>query len=94
MSPGMLPIDRLRVMGAITVRLTNSPEVRRATTPAACRAARVERLAGYGDAKRWRARNEISCSTTAPGAESGKKCPPGHVWSDGKGHSTGKGHDK
>lgn len=23
-----------------------------------------------------------------------KKCPPGHVWSDGKCHNTGKGHDK
>jgi hypothetical protein len=23
-----------------------------------------------------------------------KKCPPGHVWSDGKCHDTGKGHDK
>lgn len=22
-----------------------------------------------------------------------KKCPPGHQWSDGKCHDTGKGHD-
>ncbi len=27
-------------------------------------------------------------------AVSAKKCPPGHVWSDGACHSTGKGHDR
>jgi len=27
-------------------------------------------------------------------AVSSKKCPPGHVWSDGQCHSKGKGHDK
>ncbi len=27
-------------------------------------------------------------------AVSSKKCPPGHVWSDGACHGTGKGHDK
>jgi hypothetical protein len=27
-------------------------------------------------------------------AVSAKKCPPGHVWSDGACHSTGRGHDK
>jgi hypothetical protein len=26
-------------------------------------------------------------------SESSGRCPPGHVWSDGKCHSTGKGHD-
>jgi hypothetical protein len=27
------------------------------------------------------------------GAKASKKCPPGHEWSDGQCHSTGKGHD-
>lgn len=26
-------------------------------------------------------------------AASADKCPPGHRWSDGRCHSTGKGHD-
>ncbi len=26
-------------------------------------------------------------------AASAGKCPPGHQWSDGRCHSTGKGHD-
>jgi hypothetical protein len=26
-------------------------------------------------------------------SSSGKKCPPGHTWSDGRCHDTGKGHD-
>jgi hypothetical protein len=29
----------------------------------------------------------------ASAAESGKKCPPGHEWSDGTCHDKGKGHD-
>jgi hypothetical protein len=29
----------------------------------------------------------------ASAAESGKKCPPGHEWSDGSCHAKGKGHD-
>jgi hypothetical protein len=34
-------------------------------------------------------------SRSAVQAEKGdKKCPPGHLWSDGKCHSKGKGHDK
>ncbi len=31
---------------------------------------------------------------SATSASSAKKCPPGHAWSDGACHSTGKGHDK
>jgi hypothetical protein len=27
-------------------------------------------------------------------AVSAKKCPPGHQWSDGRCHATGKGHDR
>jgi hypothetical protein len=27
-------------------------------------------------------------------ASPAKKCPPGHVWSDGACHGSGKGHDK
>lgn len=27
-------------------------------------------------------------------AVSAKRCPPGHVWSDGACHSRGKGHDR
>jgi hypothetical protein len=27
-------------------------------------------------------------------AVSAKKCPPGHVWSDGACHSRGRGHDR
>ena len=30
----------------------------------------------------------------ARSAVSAKKCPPGHVWSDGACHTTGKGHDR
>ncbi len=30
----------------------------------------------------------------ARSAVAAKKCPPGHAWSDGACHSTGKGHDK
>ncbi len=26
-------------------------------------------------------------------AQSAKKCPPGHQWSDGRCHDKGKGHD-
>jgi hypothetical protein len=31
---------------------------------------------------------------SATSASSAKKCPPGHAWSDGACHATGKGHDK
>ncbi|HEY6001480.1 MAG TPA: hypothetical protein VIV57_01320 [Anaeromyxobacter sp.] len=27
-------------------------------------------------------------------ASAAKKCPPGHQWSDGRCHATGKGHDR
>ncbi len=30
----------------------------------------------------------------ARSAVAAKKCPPGHAWSDGACHSTGKGHDR
>ena len=30
---------------------------------------------------------------TKPAAAKGKQCPPGHLWSDGKCHAKGKGHD-
>lgn len=35
-------------------------------------------------------------STTGTGGtveQTGERCPPGHVWSDGKCHDRGKGHD-
>ncbi len=39
------------------------------------------------------------CVVHVPGARSSsavsaKKCPPGHVWSDGRCHETGRGRDK
>ena len=39
------------------------------------------------------------CVVVAPhgatrSAVSAKKCPPGHEWSDGRCHATGKGHDR
>lgn len=35
----------------------------------------------------------VSRSHSAVKAEQ-KKCPPGHVWSDGACHNRGKGHDR
>lgn len=31
--------------------------------------------------------------SAASAPRSGASCPPGHVWSDGKCHDRGKGHD-
>jgi hypothetical protein len=33
-------------------------------------------------------------AVSSPVVASERKCPPGHVWSDGQCHSKGKGHDK
>ena len=35
-------------------------------------------------------RRSRSASVAAPA----KKCPPGHLWSDGRCHAKGKGHDR
>ena len=32
-------------------------------------------------------------SRSASSASAGKKCPPGHQWSDGRCHDKGKGND-
>ena len=38
--------------------------------------------------------NPESTGTSRSGATGGSgNCPPGHTWSDGQCHSTGKGHD-
>ena len=40
-----------------------------------------------------RASSAAAVSSSSPKAASAKKCPPGHTWSDGRCHDTGKGHD-
>lgn len=37
------------------------------------------------------ARTHAASSAAGP---AGKPCPPGHLWSDGRCHDKGKGHDK
>jgi hypothetical protein len=37
--------------------------------------------------------HRASSAAAVSSSSSGKKCPPGHTWSDGRCHDTGKGHD-
>jgi hypothetical protein len=36
----------------------------------------------------------VARTHAASAGPAGKPCPPGHLWSDGRCHDKGKGHDK